>query len=122
MKKVILLILIVSFSFGIRDGNSLYDDGYSLYNRPLNPTNKYETEIYEEALKAGTYIGYIFGVVNLGQEMSFFCPPKNVDGIQISDLIYKYLKDHPEERNLKAEFLIIKALREVWPCPKNNSK
>ena len=121
MKKIIFLILMVSFSFGI-DGNSLYSFGYNSHLLETKKLNKDEAEIYKEGMETGAYIGYSLGVFNLIKEMGFICPPKNINSMQILDITYKYLKDHPEERNLKAETLIIKSTISIWPCPKNNSK
>ena len=62
-------------------------------------------------------LGYITGVTDIdSMDGSVFperrrsCVPENVSNGQVSDVVIKYLKDHPEERHLLAAILIVKAM------------
>ena len=51
-----------------------------------------------------------------------FCPPENgVGEEQLEALVLRYLKTHPEERNLPSELLIHMALIERYPCEEPSS-
>ena len=105
MKKIIFLILTISFSFGgFISGNKLYENAI-----------KYERDI--SSIDSGVYIGYVFGVFD-SYDKILFCSPYNVTGRQVFDIVFQYLKNHPEERNEAGNILILKALKEIWPCKK----
>ena len=57
--------------------------------------------------------GYVAGVADTNKEL---CIPKNATVAQTSDIFKKYLRDHPEDRNLSAHSLVLHALAEAWPC------
>lgn len=44
------------------------------------------------------------------------CPGKYVTRQQISDVVVKWLNDHPEKRDLPAPFIVMTALNEAFPC------
>ncbi len=44
------------------------------------------------------------------------CIPENVTNGQVSDVVIKYLRDHPEERHILAAILVVKAMAEAFPC------
>src|SRR5271155_4736076 len=50
------------------------------------------------------------------------CFPNNMDARQVTDIVVKYLTDHPETRNGPAANLAIKALAAVWGCPAPETK
>lgn len=62
--------------------------------------------------------GYIFGVFDALAGKSVFCPPYNPDSgnEQIEAVVTKYLKDHPEQWNKAADFVVSEALRDTFPC------
>ena len=57
--------------------------------------------------------GYVAGVADTNKEL---CIPKNAAVAQTSDIFKKYLRDHPEDRNISAHSLVRRALAEAWPC------
>ena len=36
---------------------------------------------------------------------------------QLTDVVIKYLRDHPEERHLHGAVLVITAVSDAFPCP-----
>ena|ERR1700722_16275325 len=44
------------------------------------------------------------------------CPAKGVTEGQITDVVIKWLEDHPEKRNDAAPYLIMESLKEAFPC------
>lgn len=45
------------------------------------------------------------------------CPPENVTGKQIKDIVVRFLVNHPEKRHYAATGLAAHALSEAFPCP-----
>ena len=109
MKKIIFLILLISFSFGgFINGNRLYQWGLEYFKKSIGQN--------WEPVSDGFYMGYVDGVFDAYYNTFSFCPPKNIRADQVFDIVFKYLQSHPEKRNLPAHILVEKALKEVWPC------
>jgi hypothetical protein len=47
-----------------------------------------------------------------------WCIPNGVASSQLRDVVVKYLKDNPEERQLAAPGQVAAALAKGWPCSK----
>ncbi|HTR16571.1 MAG TPA: Rap1a/Tai family immunity protein [Acetobacteraceae bacterium] len=64
---------------------------------------------------------YINGVADAavalaGEGKLQLCIPQTVTGIQMRDVTVKWLRAHPEERQHQAGVLVLRALREAFPC------
>lgn len=94
----------------IFDGNQIY-----------NLCQGYKTDGLAGKLGPGCHL-YIAGVAQtlvLADDNALItapCPGKGVTEEQITDVVIKYLDNHPENRQLPAPFLIGKALNEAFPC------
>jgi hypothetical protein len=70
----------------------------------------------------GACDAYISGVADAiallskGPSTAAACIPTSVSGGQLHDVVVKYLKAHPEKRELKAGSLTISAFSEAFPC------
>ena len=51
-----------------------------------------------------------------GRDKAPACIPTSVTGVQMRDVVGKYIKNHPESRELKAGALTIKAFAAAFPC------
>ena len=58
-------------------------------------------------------MGYVLGV---HETLPIFCIPAGVTNRQITEVVSKYLKDHPEKLHLNASDLVIDAIQTAWPC------
>lgn len=109
MKNLLLSVLIsaISYSAVASDGNDLYEWGAG-----LDKTNdaKYN-------LTTGLFLGYLAAVDDLYKD-TLFCPPSNMSKRQQSDIVMKYLKEHPEERALSAMKIVNAAMFQAFPCKK----
>jgi hypothetical protein len=47
-----------------------------------------------------------------------FCVPKDATNGQLADILCKYLRENPAERQKQAAILLDNALKSVWPCGK----
>jgi hypothetical protein len=77
----------------------------------------------QSAVDNGTdwYSGYCLGLVDgLSAEtvaLGIACIPEQVTKGQIERVVLKYLQDRPQDLNLGAQMLAIKAIGTAWPCP-----
>ena len=111
MRKIFLLLfagvaLVAGSSFFI-DGNNLYEDGIE-YNKIEQGGNG---SYYSNAF----FTGYINAISDAYSGI-FFCPPKKIQSRQVTDIVFRYLQNHPENRNKPANEIALKALKKVWPC------
>ena len=80
-------------------------------------------------LNFGECIGYIKGAAD-GVELTDYasvvskviprsqlCLPQTATAGQVKDVFMKYLTDHPEMRHIKANQLMMVALKTAFPCP-----
>ena len=58
--------------------------------------------------------GYIGGVIDTSHAL--FCFPSAVSKRQIINITIMYLRDHPEKLDLYAPGLVIRAMRDAFPC------
>jgi len=72
-------------------------------------------EVGEAAVFAAIFFGYVEGVIDEGWSPAP-CIPEGTDRKQIFQVVRKYLKDHPEQLDLRAATIIQKAVNEAWPC------
>lgn len=93
------------------DGNELLD-GYRQYK-------KADTD---SAIASGYYFkGFVWGVtVGFANLSDRLCLPDNVTDEQIFDIVGTYVNDHPEERHKSASLLIMRALKNIFPCAQAN--
>lgn len=65
-------------------------------------------------------IGYVMGVVTsqlyAGPANRKFCPPPTMTAGQASDVLIKWLREHPETRHQPTYDLLVIALGAAWPC------
>jgi hypothetical protein len=68
-------------------------------------------------------LGFVAGVFDTAEMLLLdssgrLCAPKSVTLGQVRDVIVKYLRENPAERNLPASLLALRAVQAAWPCPK----
>jgi hypothetical protein len=72
----------------------------------------------ERWVKRSLCLGYIAGVAD-ALDGSSFCLGSGPTGVrvkQVDDVVYFYLRDHPEHRHNDASSLVTAALKEKFPC------
>jgi len=90
---------------------------------------KEECDQPNDALQVGFCIARIEGVVEgLGtgfktlQRPLPFCTPDGVTNGQTKDIVYKYIIDHPEQRQLHLSVIALYALTTAFPRPKTGCR
>lgn len=76
------------------------------------------TEIEHAAACVGYATGFIEGIEYLTviKSPKPFCVPAKVENGQAVRVVLKYVREHPETAHLPTAQLMVKALREAYPC------
>jgi hypothetical protein len=83
------------------------------------------SELYDHCQRASSLVcvSYVMGIAdtiasqaNLGAIPRQFCMDENVTGRQVTDVVVRYLTDHPDSRHNSAASIVVPALREAFPC------
>lgn len=66
-----------------------------------------------------TCSGYIIGAIDAisTENRTAFCLPQHTTQQQATDIVKKWLKDHPEERHYIATYAVRTAIKAAFPCP-----
>jgi hypothetical protein len=64
-------------------------------------------------------LGYVQGVFDT-LHSAVICPPQNVSAGQVNDMIKNYITNSPATRHHTADFIILTALKDLWPCQTRN--
>lgn len=62
-------------------------------------------------------ISYIMGSID-AYSGAVTCPPPNVTGGQVFDIVKAFLTQYPAERHKQADVLMFNLFKTVWPCAK----
>lgn len=79
-------------------------------------------QILEEDMRgAATYdvgiaSGYVIGVFDVVDGVTV-CSPGDATVKQVKQVVFNYMKAHPEKWNNSADSSVVAALRSTWPCP-----
>ena len=60
-----------------------------------------------------------FGALAATRQSQAFCLPETVTQYQMRDVVMKWLRENPEKRHIDAGFLIIRAMKDAFPCNAN---
>lgn len=114
--------------------------GHSAEAQSISGNELLETCSSDDDVYAGFCIGYILGAIE-GESFGAFvvvnsltpgldtddtnrtissylqhCTPSDASNQQLRDIMVKYLAEHPAQRHNSARGLILKALRDAFPC------
>lgn len=79
---------------------------------------KLESDLQEHsAYNAGLSTGYVIGVADAMAD-TLVCMPPNVTVKQTKQVVYKFMKAHPDSWNNAANRIVAAALKNTWPCKK----
>ncbi|MFJ5427691.1 Rap1a/Tai family immunity protein [Pectobacterium actinidiae] len=116
MKKLLLLGLLglpFTVSANFYDGNDLNQWAESHNRAGLG------TATDSDYLNRRQLMGYVAGVFEFGNGTLFCIPPTGSFTVgQVSDVVGKYVMNHPENRSQSALDVSIQALSQAFPCKK----
>ena len=98
-------------------------DFYLSGNEFLNDCEKFFKDENEGQARTGYCLGFVASVVDThstfvgwGKLEKYFCLPESVTQGQLPRIVYKFLKEHPEDLHQVASGLIVRALYNAFPC------
>ena len=103
--KTIIASLALAFC---ASANAEFVDGNMLYSHMYSENTAERAEAY----------WYIFGAMDAMIGV-VICPPANVTGQQVFDIMGAYIAAHPKERNQSADRFVFEAMKNTFPCKKN---
>jgi hypothetical protein len=118
MKKMVYLIFVFLLStplttYAETDGNSLLK---RCSNVVLMADGKHTGVDEFEA-------GYCFGLISATAIMSTkgygICAPVTATTLQMSKVVIKFLNENPDKLHMHDTFLVLMAMENAWPCPKD---
>jgi hypothetical protein len=80
---------------------------------------------FETMLKVGEYIGYVKGVIDMTIGQSIICPPKQLSGNVVNDVVSRHIHNYLMSNNpdtpvpvfSKAGYVVVtEALQKAYPC------
>lgn len=144
MKKLILLlVLFINIpAYALVRGNDIYPICEHIRDK-ASPNDFKNKNVMEVSMKRGFLIGYCMGIVgtsfqairgigytwsvdsNFARCMEDYYGFADIDGNQVLDMTMKYLKNHPELRNVEINIIMASMLRNYYPasvCLKSKNK
>ena len=121
MMRMLLAVVLLGVS---NVGFAAFVSGHELLSYSLE-CEKYRGEPGTEAWTRSCGIGqsYIMGVFDMAHSLNErwlfqkrFCKPYDVDRLQLSATVKKYMADHPEQMDFAAAGIVYDALTQAYPC------
>jgi hypothetical protein len=103
MKKLLIAALLIPAI-----ANAGFITGNTLLEKMTSP----------EAAEKAFALGYVVGAFDAFDELAHCNAPASVTAGQARDIVKKYIENNPAIRNKSADFLIMTALGQIWPCSK----
>ena len=104
MKKYVASLILFSAT-----AHAGFFDGNKLYKYMQDSTNSFFA------------MGYVSGVHDAGDK-AVFCTPDSVRVGQIFDLIKLHLEMNPADRHEAADIIIMRVLKQHYPCPNRGTR
>ncbi len=99
---------------GFYDGNKLMVD-YKEFEKAESPTGYKDKSI--SWMQDGIFIGYVLGVFD-SNDSKICTPDGNISIKAVCTIAGNYLKVHPESWGQPANKIVLRSLKEAYPCPK----
>jgi len=128
-RNILILALILIFYPAFANGEFKNHDGNDLIVRCkalIAVVDKHDKVDFEDMANANFCLGIIRGVLYMHQidtvtlkSQKLFCVPKEVIVGQLARVVVKFLKDNPAILHEPETVLIVKALKNAFPCKAN---
>jgi Rap1a immunity proteins len=110
--RILAVAIVISLAFfaGETKAAGVFHSGNTLYAKCTSP------ETYDRAY----CLGYLVGAVDM-MEGDEACTPQGMTAGQVQDIFLKYMREHPELRDKRADHLIIVIFGTLYPCKTSNT-
>lgn len=121
MKRLLLCMLLATPSICFAQKNGMFAEMERVWIDSVLPSFYSGNELYQHRGSL-LFLGYVAAVHDSLKFEMEFCSPQGVTVGQMRDIVEKYLRENPENRNQQAHLLVRSAFVAVWPCPKPSSR
>ena len=114
MRKIVLLAMLagsINTAQASLNGNDLYEGALA-----KDRIDDKRSASPEDAMQAGVFMGYVMSSGDYTQGLDYVCYPRDTTNAQKFDIVFNYLKAHPEKRTDSAALITFNALHDVYPC------
>lgn len=114
MKKLLLAMMLIGVAYtatAASNGNDLYEWGMA-----FERVNGLGSRDPADTMKAGLFMGYVTSAADFTKVLGTTCSPEDVINGQNFDIVFNYLKSHPEKRTDTAALVMVNAMKEAYPC------
>ncbi|OGT38883.1 MAG: hypothetical protein A3F12_02795 [Gammaproteobacteria bacterium RIFCSPHIGHO2_12_FULL_38_14] len=135
VKKIILLLALLIHipAYALVRGNDVYPICEHIRDKASPNDFKNKKDVVEVSMNRGFLLGYCMGIVftsfqairgigytwsvddNFARCMENYYGLDNINGTQILDMTMKYLKSHPEFRNIEINIIMASMLHNYYP-------
>src|SRR6476620_2095156 len=115
LRRYAIAVAAILSCLSVREAKSDFTSGDQLWDACAADEQKEPVK----AIFCTTYIlgaGETFQVLQVANQVRFYCVPPKVENGQVIDVVKLYLRDHPESRQYSSPTLIMLALKEKFPC------
>ena len=123
MKKLTLLIAVASLFmvFPTIAAGIHFSDGNHLQEVCNEAIKLFDSTGNADVFTAGTCLGYLRATNDMYEIMAkdskrTICIPPEISGKQLTRIVVKYLREHPERLQDIASLLVFEAFKESFPC------
>lgn len=122
MKRILMLLLLLSLSVSTTAGAAFYDTEY--LNRLIDSCNalpetfEANAENFARVKDCGLSTGYILGIYDALDVMAdrSKCPPGTLQSAQAVEAVGNWIRNHPEQSKSPADKSVRLALEQTWSC------
>lgn len=112
MKKLVIIACFLAAPAAAEEKARAFRDGNSIYEICSTNTPTSTAQCVSYTLGA---MDMLLAFQSVGSE-AMFCLPEKARPQQLSDILVKHLRDHPEERHFSAAGAMISAMSNAFPC------
>ncbi|MFK4794650.1 Rap1a/Tai family immunity protein [Sphingobium sp. ZW T5_29] len=120
MQKFIGFAAALGLSAGVpQAAHAQFQTGNQIYRDCL--VDRTDDAYYQKSSFCMAYVSGAFDAILLARQVNGKpdCTPDGLTVGQMRDVALKYMRDHPENRNLSAAGIVLLSIMDAWPCPNN---
>ncbi len=119
-KWLFVIVLIAAGTIEITAQASIWSTGNDLLTNCGHNVRYMDRDATANSLRMGFCQGFLSAMVDMSQfaaDSARSCPPSGVTVGQLSRVVVAYLNEHPADLHLRDTVLVLRTMRDAFPCP-----